>query len=63
MNLQPMKPTPYTSAGNTFYVFCVSCGAPTRSDKVLCDTDDKVGTFYCPECADEIRKEGSCEGS
>ena len=54
MNLQPMKPTPYSASGNTFKVLCYSCGSTEYSDKVLCNMDGKSGEFYCPDCVEKL---------
>ena len=51
MNMQPMKPSPYTSSGELFYVTCCRCGERVKSNDVDCDMDGKAGDYYCQHCS------------
>lgn len=50
MNLQSMEPHPFDGSWNTFPVTCTRCGDTKSSSDVVCDLDDKPGTFYCGHC-------------
>lgn len=63
MNLQKMQPTPTTASGVSFRLICSECGVSVDSRAVLCDLDDKPGTYYCPTCADMLKSEANANSN